>query len=156
MRRLWHDIHTHRLAVGLFGLYWLITALITVVTWHNGMPNIILIPHLIVVIAAAALVAWWRDADEKAVPVCLGVGALISVVQVWVIMFAGDLACWLADCAPVAIATDEEPGWVFLLVLSMIVSVIGCLLGWLVAVILMPVARWLRGRGGPAAPLGGA
>ena len=70
MRRLWHDIRTHRLAGALFGLYWLVTILIIVVTsptWHNGMPNIVLIAHLIVVIAAAALVAWWRDADEQRV-----------------------------------------------------------------------------------------
>src|SRR5689334_14349841 len=106
MRRLWHDIRTHRLAVALFGLYWLVTILIIVVTsptWHNGMPNIVLIAHLIVVIAAAALVAWWRDADENAVLVCIGVGALIGAVEVWVIWFAGALACWLADCAPEAV-----------------------------------------------------
>ena len=158
MRRLWHDIRVHRLAVALFVLFWLITALITVVTWDpNRMPTIVWVLHLIVVIAAAALVAWWRDADEKAMLVCLGIGALIGVVEIWVIMLAGDLGCWLADCPPVPVPADEEPAWVFLLLLSMIASVIGLvlgLLGWLAAVILASLYRGRSGQGGPAAPTG--
>jgi hypothetical protein len=156
MWRLWHDIRTHRLAVVLYGLYWLVTMLITVASHIYPMPDNIFITHLIAVIAAAALVAWWRDADEQAVPVCMGVGALIGAVEVWVIMLAGDLACWLAYCSPVSVPADEEPAWVFLLLITIIASVIGCLLGWLVALISMPLARWLRGRGGPTAPLSGA
>lgn len=155
MHRLWHDIRTHRLAVTLFGLYWLIVILITAVMWHDGLPNILLVPHLIVAIAAAALEAWWRDADEKAVPVCMGVGALICAVEVWLILpLVGVLGCWLGYCTPDPVPSDEEPAWVFLLVLSICWSVIGCFLGWLVALILMPIARWLRGRGRPAAPTG--
>jgi hypothetical protein len=156
MHRLWHDIRTHRLAVALFGLYWLVAMLITVAAHIYPMPDIILIPDLIAVIAAAALVVWWRDADEQAVPVSKGVGALICAVEIWVIMLTSDLACWLAYCPPVSVPADEEPAWVFLLLITIIASVIGGFLGWLGAIISMPLARWLRGRGGPAAPLSGA
>jgi hypothetical protein len=162
MRRLWHDIRTHRLAVALFGLYWLTTAVITVVIWNQGVPDRVWwVPHVLVAVAAGTLVAWWRNAEVDAVGASAAVGALVGALNILAQGVAYGVARWLSNSPPVVVAVesaaDEEPGWLFIIVLTIVTCLIGGVLGalgWVVAGILMPLARWLRGRGGPAMPTG--
>ncbi len=68
MRRLWSDIQRHRLAVGIFLLYWLVTWAVTGATWEFdtsgksvGMDPTALYLHLFLPLFAGALVGWWRS-----------------------------------------------------------------------------------------------
>jgi hypothetical protein len=82
MRHLRHDIRTHRLAAVHFGLFWLTTAIITVVVWPQGLPDQGgWIPLAIMALSAGALVAWWRNAEVDALGVSAAAGALIGALN---------------------------------------------------------------------------
>ena len=162
MRRLWHDIRTHQLAAVLFGLFWLTTAIIIVVVWPQGLPDPGgWLPLVVMALCAGALVAWWRNAEVEALGVSAVAGALIGALHLGIQDVAYTVERWLANSPAVVVAVepsaDEEPGWLFIAVLIIIIGVIGGLLGalgWGMALVLMRAVRWLRGRGEPAAPTG--
>lgn len=61
MRKLWHDIQTHKRAAVLFLAYWLATLAVIPITWTpGGIPYPVVALLLTTPLIAGALVGRWR------------------------------------------------------------------------------------------------
>ena len=69
MRRLWHDIATHRVAAVLFLVCWMVVYALHLLRWRrtylppgrDDMAPEVVVLNLLLPIVAGALVAWWRS-----------------------------------------------------------------------------------------------
>jgi hypothetical protein len=152
-------------AAALFALYWLTTAVLTVVIWNEGVPDRVWwVPHALMAVSAGAAVAGWWNAEVDAMGASAAAGALVGALNILAQGVAYDLAYWLMNSPPAIVPVEPDavvtPWWsglafLFVLVLltCLICGVLGAL-GWVVARILGPLVRWVRGRGGAAMPTG--
>jgi hypothetical protein len=60
MRRLWHDFQAHKWAAVFFLVYWLATLVVNFATWHQGIPDRVVVLLLTTPLVAGFLVGRWR------------------------------------------------------------------------------------------------
>jgi hypothetical protein len=65
MRKLWHDIQTHKRAALLFVVYWLATLAVIPITWTGGIPSPVVVLLLTTPLMAGVLVGWWRASTPE-------------------------------------------------------------------------------------------
>ncbi len=65
MRKLWQDIQTHKRAALLFLVYWLVTVVVTFITWDQGIPSPVVLLISTVPLIAGILEGLWRNSTPE-------------------------------------------------------------------------------------------
>jgi hypothetical protein len=65
MRKLWHDIQTHKRAAVLFLVYWIATVVVTFIKWDQGIPFLIVLTIFTLPLIAGILVGLWRSSTPE-------------------------------------------------------------------------------------------
>ncbi len=65
MRKLWQDIQTHKRAAVLFLVYWLVTLVVSFITWDMGIPFPVVLLLFTVPLIAGIFVGLWRSSTPE-------------------------------------------------------------------------------------------
>ena len=65
MRKLWQDIQTHKRAAVLFLVYWLVTLVVSFITWDMGIPFPVVLLIFTVPLIAGIFVGLWRSSKPE-------------------------------------------------------------------------------------------
>lgn len=128
MQRFWNEIQEHRIASGLFLIYWALAYLLDIFRWHapkdtsDIVPPVLLL-HALVPFVAGVLAAWWRGPHPGRILDGMLAGAVVTLAD-FVLIFLHDALKFQTGNSQGGEGIMEVPAW--LAVVSLIGAVLGC------------------------------